>query len=282
MEPLNSPINPNLPFITYGSFKPGELRFSLIKSFVASFETISIVGRLKEKDGIPIFYNFKKQSEKGEDYRAIKVYFKKGKEHLAYQIISGSEPNTYYQWTIFEGCNLLKGIDDLKGLKDFMDFSWSFKHDPYFSQGLISSMKLKNSELSTQDYSIDQDFFRFFCNQAAYMLLWTIIERFCALKYGNIKPTQNIKRLAEDSEINWNIIVDIVNRSDIIYRSNEIGTKEKLTPRSSIKKILNYYYSLRSNMVHRGKNAFEDIARINKAFDELYQIVDNLIKIHKS
>jgi hypothetical protein len=103
---------------------------------------------------------------------------------------------------------------------------------------------------------------------------------YCTLKYGNISPNEKLKSLYTDPEIKWDFVYDIVKRNDSIVRSDREKEQLKLNSASSIKKILEYYYGLRSNMVHRGKNVFGDINRISDAFDELYQLVEVIIKIH--
>lgn len=279
MKNLNPPLNHKLPFLAYGSFKPGELRFNLIKQFVVETKPTKVYGLMKEKDGVPIFYTTKTKSYAWFDYAAYEIYFKKGQEQQAYQIISENEPNTYYTWVNFQGANILEGKSRLRGLEEFMDQTWSFKHDPYFSQGLLACKEIRKGSRSKMP-ELHQEYFDFFCNQSAFMLLWTIIERFCTLKYGNISPNEKLKSLYTDPEIKWDFVYDIVKRNDSIVRSDREKDQLKLNSASSIKKILEYYYGLRSNMVHRGKNVFGDINRISDAFDELYQLVEAIIKIH--
>lgn len=279
MKNLNPPLNHKLPFLAYGSFKPGELRFNLIKQFVVETKPTKVYGLMKEKDGVPIFYTTKTKSYAWFDYAAYEIHFKKGQEQQAYQIISENEPNTYYTWVNFQGANILEGKSRLRGLEEFMDQTWSFKHDPYFSQGLLACKEIRKGSRSKMP-ELHQEYFDFFCNQSAFMLLWTIIERFCTLKYGNISPNEKLKSLYTDPEIKWDFVYDIVKRNDSIVRSDREKDQLKLNSASSIKKILEYYYGLRSNMVHRGKNVFGDINRISDAFDELYQLVEAIIKIH--
>ena len=279
MKYLNPPLNQKLPFLAYGSFKPGELRFNLIKQFVVETKPIKVYGLMKEKDGVPIFYTTKTKSYAWFDYAAYEIHFKKGQEQQAYQIISENEPNTYYTWVNFQGANILEGKSRLRGLEEFMDETWSFKHDPYFSQGLLACKEIRKGSRSKMP-ELHQEYFDFFCNQSAFMLLWTIIERFCTLKYGNLSPNEKLKSLYTDPEIEWDFVYDIVKRNDSIVRSDREKEQLKLNSASSIKKILEYYYGLRSNMVHRGKNVFGDINRISDAFDELYQVVEVIIKIH--
>lgn len=279
MKYLNPPLNQKLPFLAYGSFKPGELRFNLIKQFVVKTKPTKVYGLMKEKDGVPIFYTTKTKSYAWFDYAAYEIHFKKGQEQQAYQIITENEPNTYYTWTNFQGANILEGKSRLRGLEEFMDETWSFKHDPYFSQGLLACKEIRKGSRSKMP-ELHQEYFDFFCNQSAFMLLWTIIERFCTLKYGNLSPNEKLKSLYTDPEIEWDFVYDIVKRNDSIVRSDKEKEQLKLNSASSIKKILEYYYGLRSNMVHRGKNVFGDINRISDAFDELYQVVEVIIKIH--
>ena len=279
MKYLNPPLNQKLPFLAYGSFKPGELRFNLIKQFVVETKPTKVYGLMKEKDGVPIFYTTKTKSYAWFDYTAYEIHFKKGQEQQAYQIISENEPNSYYTWANFQGANILEGKSRLRGLEEFMDETWSFKHDPYFSQGLLACKEIRKGSRSKMP-ELHQEYFDFFCNQSAFMLLWTIIERFCTLKYGNLSPNEKLKSLYTDPEIKWDFVYDIVKRNDSIVRSDKEKEQLKLNSASSIKKILEYYYGLRSNMVHRGKNVFGDINRISDAFDELYQLVEVIIKIH--
>ena len=44
MSNLKHPQNTSLPFLAYGSFKPGELRYNLIKKFVSEYKPVEIVG----------------------------------------------------------------------------------------------------------------------------------------------------------------------------------------------------------------------------------------------
>jgi hypothetical protein len=132
---LSNPIDINIPFIAYGSFKPSELRFNLIEEYVKDFYEINILGRMQEKDGVPIF-------ELGNDgdspltYSAFVLNFKNEDSEIAYQKICENEPDTYYEWQVIDNKNILIGKHNLKGKKDFLDSSWSFRNDPYFKHGL--------------------------------------------------------------------------------------------------------------------------------------------------
>ena len=277
MGMLELPNNIRLPFIAYGSFKPGELRFNLIKDYVLSHKPIVIYGIIREKDGIPLY----KTSNSERSYYthfsidSYEITFKEGQEKSAYQIICDNEPNTFYKWTAIDEGNVLEG-KRIKGAISITDPSWSFSNDPYFESGLIACESIANQKGSNLK-ATSQDHHHFFTKQAAYMLLWTIIERFCAIKYGNLSPGEKLKKLSCDDEIDWEILRKIINRDDTIVPSNQSRTNVKLNSNSTPLKSLNYYYSLRSNMVHRGKDVFSDIERIDSAFDELFEITKHII-----
>lgn len=275
---LSDQINSNLPFISYGSFKPGELRYNLIKEHVQNYEKIKILGQMEEKDGIPIFKKCREGYVKFS-YEAYALNFKSGHSQLAYEKIIQSEENTFYIWDTLENKNILIGKHNLKGTIPFLEEIWTFQNDPYFKSGIHTAERI--FKLKEEGSIIKDEFFEFFKTSSSYMLLWTIIERFCTLKYGNLSlPSQKVKSLAEDPEIEWNKILSNISRKDSIYRSDRINDILILDKNKSPKKNLDYYYGIRSNMVHRGKDAFVDSIRISDAFIELKMIFESILENH--
>lgn len=274
---LSIPIDTRLPFITYGSFKPQELRYDLIRDYIEDYKEIEIIGLMEEKDGIPIFglsnyYRF--------TYTAFILNFTVGKEDIAYQKISENEPDTFYEWGIFDNKNILLGKQGLKGKNGYLAPSWTFRDDQYFNSGLKACDSIKKSALIYDAHALDSDYFPFFKTSAAYMLLWTIIERFCTLKYGNMTPFQKIKCLAADSSIDWEIIIDKINRIDKIYRSDKLNEALVLNKSKGAKRMLEYYYGIRSNMVHRGKDVISDTDKLSNSFIELKSIFERILAAH--
>ena len=122
-EFISQPKDPLLPFIAYGSFKPNELRYNQIKDFVDSCEKIEIMGEILDKDGIPIFVRESKNTVY-YPYQAFVITFKKGREEEAYEIICKNEPQTYYQWEVWDNRNLLTGKRHLRGACNYDKYSW--------------------------------------------------------------------------------------------------------------------------------------------------------------
>lgn len=269
MNSLSLPNNLKLNFIAYGSFKPDELRFNIIKEYVESFKKITISGLLVEKDGVPLF------SPNLQDIvSAYELIFFKGEEKKAYQLISDNEPNTFYKWSETEEKNILLLNEKLKGTNYYLSNNWTFRSDPYFKEGLKSVELISTDNIGKNTYET------FFKISSAYLLLWTIIERFCTLKYGNIKPTEKIKKLAEDRDINWELLLGQNSRDDKIFRSDSRNSFESISKKKGVKGALNYYYGIRSNVAHRGKSFFMDFERIESSLSELKLIFEKILNIH--
>jgi hypothetical protein len=173
------------------------------------------------------------------------------------------------------------GRKGLKGVTPFTEFSWTFRNDPYFEHGINACKSIINYNATKDNESqLYRDYLPFFNGSAAYMLLWTIIERFCALKYGNLSPSEKLKCLINDSDIDWGSILSGIERTDVIYRSDKADYSVKLDRMKGPKKVLEYYYAIRSNMVHRGKDVFDDASRIQNSFYELEKIFQTILSMH--
>ena len=164
MENLRSPQNELLPFLSYGSFNPRQLRYNLISDYVLDHKLVEITGLIKEKDGIPVFY-LPTPNLKNNVYQAYKIYFKKGREKEAYEIIAKNEPNTFYDWNELSDQNILVARKQLRGLTYFDDYTWSFKDDPYFINGLYACEQIFSEPINENNNKY-LDFFR---AQAAYI-----------------------------------------------------------------------------------------------------------------
>jgi hypothetical protein len=269
MNSLSLPNNLKLNFIAYGSFKPDELRFNIIKEYVDSFKKTTISGLLVEKDGVPLF-----SPNQQDVVSAYELIFFEGEEKKAYQLISENEPNTFYKWSEIDQKNILLLNEKLKGVNYYMSDDWTFRGDPYFKEGLRSVDLISTNEIGKNTYET------FFKLSSAYLLLWTIIERFCTLKYGNVRPTEKIKKMAEDKDINWELLLSNISRDDKIFRSDSNARFESISKKKGVKGALNYYYGIRSNVAHRGKSFDMDFKRIESSLLELKLIFEKILNIH--
>lgn len=216
----------------------------------------------------------------GFTYKAYVINFKKEYTKQAYQKICENEPDSFYEWKVLDNNNILIGKPSLKGKNEFLEKSWSFRNDPYFEYGLKACLDIVKIAGSNYVSDAEKEYIPFFKSSSAYMLLWTIIERFCTLKYGNLSPNSKLIHLTSDSQIDWHKILMSITRTDRIYRSDKINEVLVLDNRKSPKKNMEYYYGIRSNMAHRGKEVFSDTFRISDSFEELKFIFEEILKSH--
>lgn len=182
---MELPKDTSLPFFAYGLFEPGQLAFYKIHDLVNTYYPVSVKGRLRERDGLPIF-----QESDFSRISGVLINFKDDVGTKAYGRIASFEPERYYRWEeVFtidkELCNALIGIKPDKGTSDY-EGRYDGKKDPYFS---VALEEIKSILKESKRENIINDPKPFFRLQMAYMLLWTSIERYVGMRY-NLKEIE--------------------------------------------------------------------------------------------
>ena len=280
--------NPELPFFTYGSFKPRELAFSQIKAFLDRPPVVAEAGgALKIRDGLPFLVN-----AEGAKIDGYLLYFKEGSSSSAYKKICEFEPQTIYCWEIRHlvtpgtQVNLLIGkVPNGGGADHLEDQTWSFKSDPVFEYGLrvvkdtvtcFSAQEFESASPTLFDWS------RFFRLQMAYLLLWSAIERFTAFAFGPaLKPMKRMKLLGTDHRFAAAVQHRLPGPSGSVTDSRDPKTEYHLDPANPGECVL-YYYQVRSNLSHRGKSAFRDGNLVRKSLVELLAIFEDMLEFELS
>ena len=179
-----------LPFFAYGLLKPGELAFSLVEPFVTCRERATVRGTLWLRDGIPLF-----DPGVSGQVGGWRLWFDRARLDEAWSVVSSFEPATQYKWGIVETlsgeeeivANVLEGRRVRIGSARESVQQWSAGRDPVFIEGLDEVRRLvREAAPDGVDSQPDtpqlwQSFFRL---QAAYLLLWSIVERYTALRFG--------------------------------------------------------------------------------------------------
>lgn len=232
---------------------------------------------MKQRDGVPILLKNKKDSFKTIGYL---YYFndKKGAYDEINQIIS----NELYEWgTIRIGTDDVNvlfgkepdwGSDDIENTTDRNDREdFKGKHDLLFENGI----KLIRKNLDNENFYHEDGFLQL---QMNYMLLWSAIDRYCKLKYNKEDEYANRIALSEDD-----LFIDALKnvKNTKVYR--KIYTTDSLVERNfntnKSKWCINYYYTLRCNIVHRGKsNVGRDLGLLKKATKDLLDIFEYILK----
>lgn len=263
-------INNQLPFFTYGIFRPGEISFLGIKDFVSTAEPMTIKGDLVLRDGLTLFKDSKHQTVDG-----FLIKFKSEFESEAYSFIDSLEPKKLYRWRENKfndiSFKILYGVKPGRGSDDIREADWqTIWDDPFFTHAMDVL-----SEIPTEEF--DWELKSLFKLQMKYMLLWTILERFSFLRYSlGGGPSARNKLLAEDIYFK-EALKEYVKSERTVFSSEDPDRKTILNAKNS-KKSLEYYYQVRSNITHRGKGVIKDYDTIKSSFNELYDITKYILE----
>jgi hypothetical protein len=283
---MNLPKDISMPFFSYGIFKPGQIAYPRIKDCVENKRKTSVNGILKEKDGIPLLFK--------SDYSNVYGYlisFYSDIQKDAYIKINEIEPSEVYKWETIQTddgqkANVLLGRSENKGASDIEHCNcWNGLNDPFFVYGIKEVYSIleegKNHGILEEDNNSQdrnsKNYKRLFRLQMAYTLLWSIIERYTALKYGlKENPTSRVKKIACEDIFVESLRIN-AKRREYVYRTDRNNEGYELDPLDPHKSI-NYYYQLRSNIVHRGKSVNSDIERLESSLEELIKIFKDVLR----
>ena len=159
IKELFIPNNTDLPFFSYGIFRPGEIAYEIIEDLVdeSLIEEKNILGSLMLRDGL-IIYDIN-----GKDLiNGYLIYFKKDNAKEAYKRISDLEPKNYFIWNsndkkkyskefnVLCGKQLTKGVDETRQYNEEKLFKILFSsiwQDPFFIKGFQILADFKSEKL---------------------------------------------------------------------------------------------------------------------------------------
>lgn len=263
------------PLFAYGIFQVGQLAHSKIADCVRNVEPDEINREMHIRDGVPVIKNeFSDSISKGE-----KIHFLDDRKRDAYKIISDTQLGNVYHWDTIdigqETFNILV-TEELKGTflnvdkngyyQDYFDGS----KDPFFT----STTNFIRKELEMIDHDDDCTIFKI---QMYYMLLWSAIERYCVLKYDVSKSQSGYLSALSHDEI-FEEALDVVNPKDReeIHAARNASTLYFNKNRPNF--IVNYYYTIRSNVAHRGKEPDNNFEALVDSLNDMLDIFDYIIE----
>ena len=273
---MDLPTDISKPFFSYGIFKPGQLGYYRIENYVEKKNANCYVNyRLLTRDGLPIIHDTRSGSTEG-----TLLEFKDGKEKKAYQSIIAIEPDHHYKWGTVDvvanrdkkiSANVLFGKRPEKGSTATDYGNYDGKEDPLFKDAL----DLIREKIDRSGH-FNMEIKKIFELQMAYMLLWTVLERYTTLRYElNQTPMDRIYQLEDDPNF-CKVLKEVVERKRTVFRSDNPRTKVILDPNKP-KSAINYYYQVRSNIVHRGKAIYDDYDILFSSINELLTITEATI-----
>lgn len=276
---MERPTNIDMPFFAYGLFRPGQLAFFQLRELVGSVsEPAQVAGRLYLRDGLPI------ADPNGRGFiKGALLTFLPEQAGEAYGRIAAMEPGKHYRWdeVLIDGVsiNVLIGKSPRRGSVPCEDAEWNGWCDPLFTEALDVV------EETIKSQTFDWDLKPLFRLQMAYLLLWSSIERYVSLRYHLGKnATDKVKFLAHESafaeSLRQHVPAERIGHR--VYRADQpAGAGEVLVPELPGKAV-EYYYQIRSNIVHRGKGAVRDYELIKASLSELLLIFREVLKAAES
>ena len=273
---MDLPQNINLPFFAYGIFKPGELAFYRIKEFVKNHSQITVDGNLKIRDGLPLFDKDGMWHVKG-----YLLYFNENSYEESYRRIIEIEPDKHYRWDNISICeekneeaNILIGRSPNRGSEQSDESSFNGRNDPLFKEAfqLIDQTIDESGEYCNNDYK------EFFKLQMAYLLLWSIIEKYVSFRYRLGEDIRKkVLKLSTDDYFCLLLKENIIEKREV-FRSDKPNDDKIVLDKENPSKCLDYYYQIRSNITHRGKASHKDYKKVRLSILELCKIMKATIE----
>lgn len=270
---VSLPNRINLPFFAYGIFKPGQIAYSRIAKYEKEPpEMHTIKHKMCLRDGIPFILSDVSEYHSSEGFL---FEFNEDESELAYKTICESISKKLYYWKEIDvdgqKANALIGKKPSRSRPQAIDGKFDGSNDPYFKEAL---------ELIRDDMGEELDFWKmndYFRLQRNYMLLWSAVERYASLRYGPHNKSTNNEKLASEEFFQESLKCHVPKgETRDIYRTDTLRkiTLDCDTPEDSI----DYYYTLRCNMVHRGKSLYNDADFVSQSLDELLKIFNDVLE----
>lgn len=270
---LKKPRDINLPFFAYGIFKPGQIAYSKIKYYVDDKSETEIGYPMKHRDGVPILIPKEDKWAKTCGY-----VFNFNDNRKAYEVICQTISKNLYRWGTIdiaqEKVNVLFGLKPKNGsnyIENPRDReNYDGKNDPLFKEGI----QLIKHNLESENFHWETGFFTL---QMNYMLLWSAIDRYCKLRYNMSSEHQNREELSNE-DIFKEALKKYADSSKyrVIYTTDDLSSKK--FDLENPKYCLNYFYTLRCNIVHRGKTSFRDVQLLEQATRDLLNIFEYILE----
>lgn len=289
------PDDLDLPFFTYGFFKPHQIAHSQIERFIIKSKTKEkfVKGYIKHVNGMPVLFLNKKS-----EYNVLgnKIYFKNRYKKKAYKKIGYSKHMNIYTWREIDvdgtSANALVSSTPKKlnqsevwksmqndmeniikgGYKYSKIHDYDWRLDPNYDETIAYIHFLLDTEdeyYSWQGQSIKP--------QMLYASLWTALDRFLTFKYGDTKRG-NIIALSKEDYFE-KILYDVLSKNrrgySTVFSAQDLYYHK--LDKNDAKESALYYYTLRNNVVHVGKYVSE-VNMLYEALTDLLEIFERVLE----
>lgn len=264
------PERQGLPFFAYGVFRPGQLAFHRLKPFVEAVRVACVRGELRVRDGLPIL-----DPDCDGTVTGSLLPFRSPVAADAYQAIVDLEPDRQYRWDerSVDGApaNVLVGKSPKKG-SVVAEGTWDGRRDPLFTVAL----EVVRETLAANE-QFEWNLKPMFRLQMAYLLLWSAIERYVSLRYSlGDAVMAKIRNLASEPAFRDGL-AKMQPKCRDVYRADKPAERIRLDANDPLA-CVEYYYQVRSNLVHRGKAVLADHERVKLSLEELACIFPQVLE----
>ena len=260
-------VNPSDLFV-YGSLKPGELGFRVLKPFVESYDLATLNGfDLFVRDGLAMIAS-------GTGNRAVPgflIHPRTGMEGEFVQFVDAYEGTSNYsrkEVPVFVNgsvvmANAYVGRKIEQSHPELIE-TWTTRLDPIFGESLpllhrrICTFKYENLDSTNMPTPYWVQLNELLGN---YLVLVSILEHLLTVIYGgsrNLEPAARMKKFADSFETQ--IIISKLLRENLIpdFRVRVSSKVEESYTTDNPNKVIEAWYQVRSNLQHRGKSSVHD------------------------
>ena len=273
---LEPPPRPDLPMFAYGALKPDQPAYDLVQHLVVRTEVATLAsGGLRVRDGLPLF-----DPDGTVGVNGVLLTFVAGGEKDAYTTICEVVPRQHYRWDMTDmrvdgrpgRVNLLRGRHPDRGSSEEWFSSWSAHDDPLLRFGLVHVRRAALLHAATPfpttgDEAARWD--RFYALHAAYLLLWSAVERFTALAYGPAQPAlERTWRLGDDPRFRECVVAAGVRPSAKTADSRDPTRARRIREDGS--GAMFSWDAARHLVAHPGRTAFVDGLFLRRSLIDLH------------
>ncbi len=283
---LELPPRLELPVFDYGLLKPDQLAYpTLLDGMVEASRPAALPsGGLRYRDGLPLL-----DPDGDCGVEGVVLALAPGRERSAYDAICEFAPRQHYRWLttsvkLDDGerltANTLLGRHPGRGSAEECFSSWSAVDDPVLRFGLHAVRRLGLEPATPPFPALGGDnpslWDRFFRLQAAYLLLWSVIDRFTALAVGPADVAlSRAYRLGDDPGFREAVVAAGVAPSRKTPDSRDPQKSRRIRQDGS--GAIYSWDAVRANLSHPGQTAYQDGVQLRRALVELHDTFQLLL-----
>ncbi len=274
---LEPPPRLDLPMFAYGPEKPDEPAYDLLRGYVTHTEPATLTaGGLRVRDGLPIL-----DPDGRDGVGGVLLTFAAGREKDAYRTVCEVAARQHYRWDMTEmrvdgrpgRVNVLRGRHPDRGSSDEWFSSWAAGDDPLLRFGLHHVRQAALGHGATVFPTVTADeaaaWDRFYALRAAYLLLWSAVERFTALAYGPAHPVlERTWRLGDDPRFRECVMAAGVAPSAKTADSRDPTRARRI--REDGAGAMFSWDAARHTVAHLGRTAFADGVLLRRSLIDLH------------